>query len=412
MGVLLAQPIEESVNGRSISVPMSESPFDSIPFIDPVCRAIVERYLTRKLDARCSLFVLIYITNYLDRNSIPASRLKGLQDDLGLSDTQYATCLDILYLGYTLMQVPSNIVINRIQRPSLYIACVVLIRGPISILSGSTDNFSGMFGVRFFLGIVEAAFLPGVLLILSNGFTEEERQVAQLRIIEDVGEADKGLKEEGIFHGFNLALKDVKIYIMMVTFTAYVVGLSFNAFFPTLTATLGFGYVPTLLLSSAPWVFSCGVSIINAWHADINQERFWRISGPIIVGMADKLLCRLHRLLLLDLLIFSRPPAKRAAAIAIISAFSQLGNIAGSYVWQLEAYGFRKSYGIVLSMFGTTVIGSWVFRMILVNLNKKLEASESALEMRLSNGTDRVEVEALDDAVEAPTMKGNFRYLI
>lgn len=126
----------------------------------------------------------------------------------------------------------------------------------------------------------------------------------------------------------------------------------------------------------------------------------------------DKLLCRLHRLLLLDLLIFSRPPAKRAAAIAIISAFSQLGNIAGSYVWQLEAYGFRKSYGIVLSMFGTTVIGSWVFRMILVNLNKKLEASESALEMRLSNGTDRVEVEALDDAVEAPTMKGNFRYLI
>jgi hypothetical protein len=89
-----------------------------------------------------------------------------------------------------------------------------------------------------------------------------------------------------------------------------------------------------------------------------------------------------------------------------------LGNIAGSYVWQLEADGFRKSYGIVLSMFGTTVIGCWVFRMILVNLNKKLETRESALEIRQSNGTGTIEVEALDNAVEAPTMKGNFRYLI
>lgn len=30
---------------------------------------------------------------------------------------------------------------------------------------------------------------------------------------------------------------------------------------------------------------------------------------------------------------FPRPPAKRAVAIALINAFSQLGNVAGSYVW-------------------------------------------------------------------------------
>lgn len=46
---------------------------------------------------------------------------------------------------------------------------------------------------------------------------------------------------------------------------------------------------------------------------------------------------------------FPRPPAKRAVAIAFINAFSQLGNIAGSYVWNLSDNGYRKSYGIVLS---------------------------------------------------------------
>lgn len=42
---------------------------------------------------------------------------------------------------------------------------------------------------------------------------------------------------------------------------------------PTLTGTLGFGYFETLLMSSPPWVFSCIVSLLNAWHADRTQEK-------------------------------------------------------------------------------------------------------------------------------------------
>lgn len=54
---------------------------------------------------------------------------------------------------------------------------------------------------------------------------------------------------------------------------------------PTLTGTLGYGYLPTLLLSSPPWVFSCIVSLINAWHSDRTGEKFWHIVGPIIGGL-------------------------------------------------------------------------------------------------------------------------------
>jgi len=75
--------------------------------LSPERRAEVEKKMKRKLDARCSLFVLIYIMNYLDRNNIAAARLGGLQEDLNIDNTQYATCLSILYVGYILMQVPS-----------------------------------------------------------------------------------------------------------------------------------------------------------------------------------------------------------------------------------------------------------------------------------------------------------------
>src|SRR5699024_9208677 len=73
---------------------------------------------------------------------------------------------------------------------------------------------------------------------------------------------------------------------------------------------------------------------------------------------------------------FPRPPAKRAVAIAMINAFSQLGNVAGSYVWGLKDNGYRKSYGIVLSMFGVTIAGCYLFKLMLDNLNKKLAESE------------------------------------
>ena len=144
---------------------------------DKEWRLRVEKSLKRKLDARCSLFVLIYIMNYLDRNNIAAARLRGLQDDLKLDNQEYATCLSILYVGYILMQVPSNIFINRIQRPSLYISLVMLVWGLVSTLSGVVTNFGGMVSVRFFLGFIEAAFLPGALMILSKWYTRRELTV-------------------------------------------------------------------------------------------------------------------------------------------------------------------------------------------------------------------------------------------
>jgi MFS family permease len=72
------------------------------------------------------------------------------------------------------MQVPSNMIINKIPRPSIYISVVMLLWGMISTLSGNVNNFGGMVAIRFCIGFVEAAFLPGALLILSKWYTRRE----------------------------------------------------------------------------------------------------------------------------------------------------------------------------------------------------------------------------------------------
>lgn len=76
-----------------------------------------------------------------------------------------------------------------------------------------------------------AVFILPDLPTNSKGFTEDELLVARMRMEEDVGEADTDSDQQGAFDGLVMALKDTKIYVLMFTLTAYVVGLSFNAFF-------------------------------------------------------------------------------------------------------------------------------------------------------------------------------------
>lgn len=91
---------------------------------------------------------------------------------------------------------------------------------------------------------ISAVFILPDLPTNSRGFTEEELYVARLRMTEDVGEADVDSEEQGPFDGLKMALKDIKIYIMMLTFTAYVVGLSFNAFFVSAHGVTTRGHFP------------------------------------------------------------------------------------------------------------------------------------------------------------------------
>ncbi|KAK0715084.1 major facilitator superfamily domain-containing protein [Lasiosphaeris hirsuta] len=461
-----ANAVEDSVAGEKPQHP------SSVANMDPARRAAVEKSLKRKLDARCSLFILIYILNYLDRQNLSAAR-NFVQKDLHLTNTQYAFSLSVLYFGYIMMQVPSNIFINRISRPSLYISAVMIVWGLISTLTGVVTNFGAMVATRFVLGVIESAFLPAALLILSKwytrrelslrnallfcgnlisnafsalvgagvlsnmdgtlghaawrwlfwiegvvtivvaisaafilpdlptntrGFTEDERLVAQYRMTEDVGEADTDSAEQGVFDGLIMVVKDVKVYVLMLTFTTYVVGLSFNAYFPSLTRTLGYGETQTLLMSSPPWLGAVMFSLLIAWSSDRHQEKFFHIIGPICVGlvgfvisMATENIAARYVALFLQASSyagfivfyswisssFPRPPAKRAVALAMVNAFSQLGNIAGSYVWNLKENGYRKSYGIVTAMYGITIVGCSIFRTMLVNMNKKLERGES-----------------------------------
>lgn len=141
----------------------------------PEERARLEKALVTKIDIHLlPMLIIMYLMNYLDRNNIAAARLAGLEDELGLSGTQYLTALSILFVGYILMQVPSNLFLNKIGKPALYLPTVMIVWGVISTATAAAQSFGGLVAIRFFLGFVEAAYFPGCLFFLSSWYTRKE----------------------------------------------------------------------------------------------------------------------------------------------------------------------------------------------------------------------------------------------
>jgi hypothetical protein len=88
---------------------------------EPEYAAQAERALVRKMDQRIlPLVVIIYLFNYLDRNSITQARLYGLQKDTKVNGAVYQTAISIFSAGYIFMQLPSTLLMTKL-RPSVFL---------------------------------------------------------------------------------------------------------------------------------------------------------------------------------------------------------------------------------------------------------------------------------------------------
>ncbi|KAG1878784.1 major facilitator superfamily domain-containing protein [Suillus subluteus] len=137
----------------------------------------LERKLLRKLDLRMSIIIVLYALNFVDRANASSARLATFEQDLHLQGNQYATILSIVYVGYILMQVPANMVLHWLEKPSILIPGSMVIWGLVSTLTGITKNYTGILLARFFLGFVEAPFYPGVLYLISGWYKRDELAV-------------------------------------------------------------------------------------------------------------------------------------------------------------------------------------------------------------------------------------------
>jgi MFS family permease len=91
-----------------------------------------------------------------------------------MTDAQYETAVSILFVGYILMQVPSNLFLNKIGKPAIYLPSVMIAWGIVSTCTAAAQSFGGLVAIRFILGFVEAPYFGGCLFYLSCWYTRKE----------------------------------------------------------------------------------------------------------------------------------------------------------------------------------------------------------------------------------------------
>lgn len=101
----------------------------------------------------------------MDRVAIGNARLYGLEEDLGLEGEQFQIAVSVLFITYCLFEVPSNMIIKRLQ-PARFLGGLALGWGLVATCSALVTNFEGLVACRLLLGLFEAGMFPGIILYL------------------------------------------------------------------------------------------------------------------------------------------------------------------------------------------------------------------------------------------------------
>jgi ACS family tartrate transporter-like MFS transporter len=143
----------------------------------------LERATLAKVTRRLLPFLfLLYIVCFLDRANIGVAALQ-MNADLGFSPAVYGFGAGILFLGYVLFGVPSNLILARLGA-RVWIACLMITWGLLASAMMFVRGPLSFYGLRFLLGVAEAGFFPGIIYYLSRWFpaAERGRAVAQFMI--------------------------------------------------------------------------------------------------------------------------------------------------------------------------------------------------------------------------------------
>jgi hypothetical protein len=54
--------------------------------------------------------------------------------------------------------VPSNLFLNKVGKPAIYLPCAMMVWGVISGATAIVQSYGGLVAIRFLLGFVEAAY--------------------------------------------------------------------------------------------------------------------------------------------------------------------------------------------------------------------------------------------------------------
>ncbi|MGA2550273.1 MAG: MFS transporter [Burkholderiaceae bacterium] len=124
------------------------------------------RQIVRKVGRRLMWYLAgLYLISVLDRGNLGFAALT-MNRDLHLSAEMYSVGLGVLFLGYAIFEVPSNLILARFGA-RVTLTRIALFFGVVTMSMAFVTGPMGFYSMRGLLGAAEAGLTPGVFLYLS-----------------------------------------------------------------------------------------------------------------------------------------------------------------------------------------------------------------------------------------------------
>ncbi|KAJ6496964.1 MFS general substrate transporter [Mycena vitilis] len=137
-----------------------------------------ERKLLFKIDWFVLSFVCLqYFSNYLDRANctfiLSRNYVSGMKEALNMSGHDFNNVNSMFTVGYTIAQIPQNILLHIIPARILF-PVNTLIWGGLTMVTAAATNVRHLYVIRFFQGMAEASTFVGAHFIMGSWYKETE----------------------------------------------------------------------------------------------------------------------------------------------------------------------------------------------------------------------------------------------
>ncbi|MFJ3484309.1 MFS transporter [Pseudomonas sp. NPDC090202] len=133
-----------------------------------------ELRLIRRITLKLIPFlILLYLIAYVDRSAVGFAKLH-MGADVGIGDAAYGLGAGLFFIGYFLLEIPSNLMLERFGARRWF-ARIMITWGAITMGMAFIQGPTSFYVMRFLLGAAEAGFFPGVLYYITQWFPVRHR---------------------------------------------------------------------------------------------------------------------------------------------------------------------------------------------------------------------------------------------
>eukprot|EP00884_Botryococcus_braunii_P019552 jgi/Botrbrau1/6280/Bobra.0129s0025.1 len=169
----------------SVNLVASAAAIDWVPERDPLLetkKKIDEQAVIQRVNRHLiPIFFVMTVLCYIDRTNLAYAALQ-LNKHLGLSEYVYGLGASIFFLGYSLFQVPSNLLLVKLGG-SCWLSVIVVSWGIVASAFACMRTVTQFYGLRLLLGITESGTFPGMWYHMSLFLSDKEIGLAYSYVV-------------------------------------------------------------------------------------------------------------------------------------------------------------------------------------------------------------------------------------